>query len=180
MNLPLLCSCAPAKILMNVDLPAPLSPRTQVPSPARTDVVLLRSAMTLPYDFPTSTTSMIVSPLPGSFGADVAGGGHVVVRRLHNNIGPAHGCVAAAGGHLTASALAFTRLLTSTAPSSITPRNAYSQSLCASDDHMFLLCRRCLTAERCPSGQCAVGKLSCARCSSLTCGQRVVTTFAWV
>ena len=42
------CSCAPAKILMKVDLPAPLSPSTQVTSPAFTDVVTSRSAITLP------------------------------------------------------------------------------------------------------------------------------------
>ena len=47
---------------MKVDLPAPLSPSTQVTSPARTDVVTSRSAMTLPYDLPMSLTSMIASP----------------------------------------------------------------------------------------------------------------------
>ena len=39
---------APARILMNVDLPAPLSPSTQVTSPAFTVVVTSRSAMTEP------------------------------------------------------------------------------------------------------------------------------------
>ena len=45
---PSLCLWAPARILMKVDLPAPLSPRTQVTSPARTEVVMSRKAMMLP------------------------------------------------------------------------------------------------------------------------------------
>jgi hypothetical protein len=43
---------------MKVDLPAPLSPRTQVTSPAFTEVVTSDSAMMLPYRLPMSTTSM--------------------------------------------------------------------------------------------------------------------------
>ena len=45
---PSLCSCTPERILMSVDLPAPLSPSTQVTSPARTVVVIPSSAMTVP------------------------------------------------------------------------------------------------------------------------------------
>ena len=45
---PSVCSCRPATILMRVDLPAPLSPRTQVTSPLRTVMLTPRSAWTLP------------------------------------------------------------------------------------------------------------------------------------
>ena len=45
---PLVWACAPARILMNVDLPAPLSPSTQVTSPALTVVVTSRRAITEP------------------------------------------------------------------------------------------------------------------------------------
>ena len=40
--------CTPDRILMNVDLPAPLSPRTQVTLPASTRVVMFSRAVTLP------------------------------------------------------------------------------------------------------------------------------------
>ena len=42
------CWCTPERILMNVDLPAPLSPSTQVTSPALTYVLNVRRAMMLP------------------------------------------------------------------------------------------------------------------------------------
>ena len=45
---PSLCWWTPEKILMNVDLPAPLSPSTHVTWPARTVVVMPSRAMTLP------------------------------------------------------------------------------------------------------------------------------------
>ena len=49
---PSLCSCTPERILMNVDLPAPLSPSTHVTWPALTTVETSFSAMTLPKYLP--------------------------------------------------------------------------------------------------------------------------------
>jgi len=48
LNSPVSCWCTPARILIKVDFPAPLSPSTQVTSPALTTVDTSRSAMTLP------------------------------------------------------------------------------------------------------------------------------------
>ena len=45
---PSVCWCTPERILMNVDLPAPLSPSTHVTSPALTYVLTSRRAMMLP------------------------------------------------------------------------------------------------------------------------------------
>ena len=47
-NSPRSCWCTPARILISVDFPAPLSPSTQVTSPALTTVDTSRSAITLP------------------------------------------------------------------------------------------------------------------------------------
>ena len=56
---------------MNVDLPAPLSPSTQVTSPAPTPTLMSFSATTLPKYFETlRTSSSGVPPLP------VVRGGH--------------------------------------------------------------------------------------------------------
>src|SRR6478752_10812232 len=59
---PSLCGCRPEMILIRVDLPAPLSPRTQVTSPARTVRLMPRSARMAPYVLPTSFISMSGSP----------------------------------------------------------------------------------------------------------------------
>src|SRR4051812_29459877 len=55
-NTPSSCLCRPATILISVDLPAPLSPSTQVISPAATSSVMSRSAMMLPYRLPTPSS----------------------------------------------------------------------------------------------------------------------------
>ena len=52
---------------MNVDLPAPLSPSTQVTWPALTTVETSFSAMTLPKYRPMPRTSRSGGPLSGSF-----------------------------------------------------------------------------------------------------------------
>src|SRR6266566_8363852 len=49
--------CSPEMILIRVDLPAPLSPSTQVTSPARTSIEMSFSAMTLPKYLLTWRTS---------------------------------------------------------------------------------------------------------------------------
>src|SRR6478752_10815942 len=59
---PSLCGWRPAMILIRVDLPAPLSPRTQVTSPARTVRLMPLRARMAPYVLPTSFISMSGSP----------------------------------------------------------------------------------------------------------------------
>src|SRR5690606_15646683 len=51
----------PERILMRVDLPAPLSPRRQVTSPARTNIDTSDRATTLPKYFETLRTSSNLS-----------------------------------------------------------------------------------------------------------------------
>ena len=51
------CWCTPLRILMNVDLPAPLSPSTHVTCPASTRQETSLSAITLPKYFETLRTS---------------------------------------------------------------------------------------------------------------------------
>ena len=68
---PSLCWCTPLRILMNVDLPAPLSPSTQVTSPGPTDTLMSFRATTLPKYFETSRTSsnaVIAWPPPRACG----------------------------------------------------------------------------------------------------------------
>src|SRR6476659_7451681 len=57
------CPCNPDMILIRVDLPAPLSPSTQVTSPAPTATLLPDNARIAPYAFPTSVSSISGSPL---------------------------------------------------------------------------------------------------------------------
>src|SRR2546421_8255580 len=56
-NSPSSCGWTPERILMRVDLPAPLSPSTHVTSPARTSIEMSLSAMTLPKYLLTWRTS---------------------------------------------------------------------------------------------------------------------------
>src|SRR2546422_14521 len=51
------CGCTPERILISVDLPAPLSPSTQVSSPPLTCIEMSRSAITLPKYLLTFRTS---------------------------------------------------------------------------------------------------------------------------
>src|SRR6478735_6191913 len=60
---PSLCGCSPAMILMRVDLPAPLSPRTQVTSPALTVRLMPLRARMAPYVLPTLIICTRGSPL---------------------------------------------------------------------------------------------------------------------
>ena len=62
----------PERILMNVDLPAPLSPSTQVTSPAPTLTLTSFSATTLPKYFETLRTSSSGVPV----GWSALGGAH--------------------------------------------------------------------------------------------------------
>src|ERR1035438_165863 len=55
---PSLCGCRPEMILMSVDLPAPLSPSTQVTSPALTLRLIPSSALMAPYILPIPAISM--------------------------------------------------------------------------------------------------------------------------
>ena len=57
--------CTPERILMNVDLPAPLSPSTHVTSPAPTPTLMSFSATTLPKYLETSRTSSSGVPFVG-------------------------------------------------------------------------------------------------------------------
>src|SRR6202140_5602480 len=56
-NSPSSCGWTPDRILIKVDLPAPLSPSTHVTSPARTSIEMSLSAMTLPKYLLTWRTS---------------------------------------------------------------------------------------------------------------------------
>ena len=60
---PSLGLCTPARVLMRVDLPAPLSPSRQVTSPARTNIDTSWRAITEPKYLETFSTSRIGSPL---------------------------------------------------------------------------------------------------------------------
>ena len=51
------CGCTPERILMKLDLPAPLSPSTHVTSPAPTAIETSFSAITLPKNFDMPRTS---------------------------------------------------------------------------------------------------------------------------
>jgi hypothetical protein len=63
-NSPSSCWCTPERILMNVDLPAPLSPSTQVTWPAQTAADTSLIATTLPKYFETLRTSSSGVPFP--------------------------------------------------------------------------------------------------------------------
>ena len=70
-NSPSLCWCTPDRILMNVDLPAPLSPSTHVTSPGPTDTVMSLRVTTLPKYFDTlrtSSSAVIAGPPPRACG----------------------------------------------------------------------------------------------------------------
>src|ERR1700716_430890 len=56
-NSPSSCGCTPDRVLINVDLPAPLSPTTHVTPPAGTCIEMSRSPMTLPKYLLTLRTS---------------------------------------------------------------------------------------------------------------------------
>src|SRR6185437_4369637 len=60
---PLSGGCTPASVLMSVLLPAPLSPSRQCTSPRRRRSVTSQSAMTLPKNLLTSTSSRMWSTL---------------------------------------------------------------------------------------------------------------------
>src|SRR3954451_3435002 len=60
---PSLCGCRPAMILIRVDFPAPLSPRTQVTSPALTVRLMPLRARMAPYVLPTLIICTRGSPL---------------------------------------------------------------------------------------------------------------------
>ena len=65
------CWCTPERILISVDLPAPLSPSTQVTSPALTTVETSLSAMTFPKYLPmprTSSSALMTVPPPRAGG----------------------------------------------------------------------------------------------------------------
>src|SRR6478736_8944249 len=84
-------------ILIRVDLPAPLSPSTQVTSPAPTDKLIPDNARIAPYAFPTSVISISGSPLcrvgsACSLNVSVMiapsclpGGGELLDRQVHGN-----------------------------------------------------------------------------------------------
>src|SRR5918996_6401762 len=57
LRVPSVCGCNPEMILMRVDLPAPLSPSTQVTSPAFTVRLTPSRARIAPYAFPTPSIS---------------------------------------------------------------------------------------------------------------------------
>src|SRR6267143_3147372 len=61
-NSPSSCVCTPDRILISVDLPAPLSPSTQVTSPAWTSIEMSRNAITLPKYLLTWRTSRSATP----------------------------------------------------------------------------------------------------------------------
>src|ERR671915_776395 len=61
-TVPSVCGCSPEMILMRVDLPAPLSPSTQVTSPAFTVRLTPSRARIAPYAFPTPSISTSVVP----------------------------------------------------------------------------------------------------------------------
>src|SRR6185437_13783907 len=75
---PLVGWCTPDSILMKVDLPAPLSPSTQVTFPARTVVEMSDSEMTLPNVLVMLRISSIGASEPDSD----AGGGCSVTSTL--------------------------------------------------------------------------------------------------
>src|SRR3954453_4950524 len=56
-TVPSVCGCNPEMILIRVDLPAPLSPSTQVTSPALTRRLMPCKAMMGPKDLPTLSIS---------------------------------------------------------------------------------------------------------------------------
>src|SRR5271166_2657944 len=58
---PLEGRCTPARILISVDLPAPLSPSRQCTSPRRKRIETPLSAMTLPKNLLTLSSARIVS-----------------------------------------------------------------------------------------------------------------------
>src|SRR5919201_6664815 len=60
---PEVCGCSPEMILMRVDLPAPLSPSTQVTSPACTVRLMSSSATIGPNDLPMPSIWTSGSPL---------------------------------------------------------------------------------------------------------------------
>src|SRR5450759_2546418 len=62
-NSPSSCGWTPDRILIRVDLPAPLSPSTQATSPARTSIEMSLRAMTLPKYLLTWRTSSSGTPL---------------------------------------------------------------------------------------------------------------------
>src|SRR5882672_4416298 len=62
-NSPSSCGWTPDRILIRVDLPAPLSPSTHVTSPARTSIEMSFSAITLPKYLLTWRTSRRGAPL---------------------------------------------------------------------------------------------------------------------
>src|SRR5919112_3015240 len=57
LRVPSVCGCSPEMILMRVDLPAPLSPSTQVTSPALTVRLTPSRARMAPYALPTPSIS---------------------------------------------------------------------------------------------------------------------------
>ena len=96
--------CTPDRILMNVDLPAPLSPSTQVTLPASTLVVMFSSAVTLPkYLQMLRSSRSACSPSATRHGER---------------------CCLTIGAHRASCAFLRMKLLTSTASSSTPPRKA--------------------------------------------------------
>src|SRR6478752_2652396 len=96
-RLPSVCPCSPDMILIRVDFPAPLSPSTQVTSPAPTDRLIPDNARIAPYALPTSFISIRGSPLcrVGSacslnvsvmtFPSCLPGGGELLHREVHRD-----------------------------------------------------------------------------------------------